>query len=159
RVCIDAQRRRFAAFRIGFAGFAVEDVIRADMDEDGIQIVCDPYQVQNGEDVDRIRKFGLKFAIIDAMIRRCIQDQVGPQIHKSGSNLRVVRNIEISSRQGMHLMRAKCSLQVLSELSAGAKECDFHMQSAIKEAYSKTTLWSDVISMRFPQRGLLQRRT
>src|SRR5262249_14580661 len=67
RVCIDAQRKRFAAFRIWLARFAVEDIIRADMDEDGIQIVRDPYEVQNREDIDRIRQFGLSFAIVDAM--------------------------------------------------------------------------------------------
>jgi hypothetical protein len=60
------------------------------------------------------------------MIRSCIQDHVGPQIHKSRSDPRVVRDIKISSRKSMQLMRAKRSLQVLSELSAGAKECDLH---------------------------------
>ena len=161
RVCIDAQRERFASFRVWLASFPVEDVIGAEMDEDGVQVICDPDQVQNGQHVYRISKLRLDFAIVDPMVSGCVEDYIGPQIHESRSGLWMVGYIKISSGKSVHLMRAQCGLKVLSELSAGAKESNLHAISAmiIRDAYSKTTLCSEVISMRFPHRGLLHRRT
>ena len=68
----------------------------------------------------------MAFAIIDAMVGRGVQDNVGPQIHQDGPGGRMIRYIEVFSRKWMHIMRSQRLLKVLAELSVGSEECDLH---------------------------------
>src|SRR5438093_11561083 len=48
---VDTQRRRLATFRVRFTAVAVKDIVRADVNKNGIQIVGYAYKVQDSEGI------------------------------------------------------------------------------------------------------------
>ena len=73
------------------------------MHEQGAEIIGRANEVQHGKSVDGVGNVRLRFTIIDAMIGRRIQHNIGLQFHQRGMRSSMVCDVEVTSRQGVYV--------------------------------------------------------
>ena len=125
-VRIDTEWKRDAGFLVRRVALPVKNIVGAELHELCTEIVGDMDKVQNCGSVDAVCQFRIALAIVDAMIRRQIDNDVRTHFLQRGSRATVIGHIESAARERMHVVLGKSDAQVLSQLSIGAKYGDPH---------------------------------